>query len=362
MKTTLQLGPLVADGRLATVHRASLGGRAVAVKRARADVPGAAAALRREGRVLTAASHPAIVPVLDVLDVLDARNEPALVLGWADGGSLGDLLADGPVTPEDLLHLLRPLAGGLEALHASGVAHLDVNVENVLLAAAGPVLVDPAPPGAGTPGYADPAVAAGAPPSPRSDVFGLAACAHVALTGRLPRTAGGTAVGVALPEAVRAVLAAGLHPDPRRRPASPSCFVDRLAQALGIDPPAEDSAATARIRTRSHGRPVVRAAPAASGPARTWPFDRWHEEAEAAAERRAAVAQTIGPVTRAGRAHRARRILALRTLLAGGAAGVLVGIGSFARAPEGPEPRRLTAPDVPLQPVHRPPTTPGGSP
>ncbi len=255
----------------------------MAVKRARPDVPGSAAALRREARILSAASHPAIVPVLDLLD---DPLEPAMVLGWADGGSLGDLLADGPLAATDLLHLLRPLAEGLEALHAAGVAHLDVTVENVLLAAAGPVLVDPAPPGAGTPGYTDPVVAAGGLPSARSDVFGLAACAHVALTGRRPRTGGGVAIGLTLPAAVAEALGAGLHPDPRQRPGSPSAFVDRLEAAVRR---------TGGDEVVGLGRPVRRAPERPVAPARTWPFGRWQEEAAAADRRRSALAEALAP-------------------------------------------------------------------
>jgi serine/threonine protein kinase len=354
VSTSLIVGSLVGGGPLATVHRASSHGRVVAVKRARAGVPGAAAALRREARVLTAASHPAIVAVLDLLD---DPVEPALVLGWADGGSLGDLLADGPLPADDLLHLLRPLAGGLEALHGAGVAHLDVTAGNVLLAAAGPILVDPAPPGAGTPGFTDPAVVAGGPASPRSDVYGLAACAHLALTGRLPRPVGGTALGLVLPEAVLAALAMGLHPEPRRRPASPSAFVERLAEALG-SPPAPPPQAV----TRSPGRPVPRAAPPSTGPARTWPFDRWHEEAAATADRHATVARLIDAAA-PGRRRRRRRTVALGLLVGCGAAIGLVTATVPALHADGSP--RTSAPDSTRRPPAtrpQPPTTPGGNP
>ncbi len=281
MKAALELGPLVSSGPLATVHRGVLGGRAVAVKRARADVPAAGPALRREARILRAASHPGLVPVLDVLDDPQA---PALVLGWADGGSLADLLVDGPVGDELVVQLVRPVAAALEALHRAGAAHLDVAPQNVLLAAAGPMLIDPAPPGAGTPGYTDPAVAAGGPASARSDVFGLAGCIHAALTGRSPRASGRLVIGLGLPPEVLTVLAAGLHPDPRQRPASPGALVDRLERALPFatrsapDPPP------------APGRPVVRRATQPAHPPRTWPFERWQEEADAAAARR-----TVGP-------------------------------------------------------------------
>jgi len=295
VKAALDLGPLVSSGPLATVHRGVLGGRAVAVKRARADVPGAASALRREARVLRAASHPGLVPVLDVLDDLQA---PTLVLGWADGGSLADLLADGPVGDELVVQLVRPMAAALEALHRAGVAHLDVAPQNVLLAAAGPVLIDPAPPGAGTPGYSDPAVAAGGPASARSDVFGLAACIHVALSGRCPRAGGGVAVGLGLPPEVLAVLAAGLHPDPRQRPATPGALVDRLDRALPL------AARAASDPRPAPGRPVVRSSGEPVHPPRTWPFGRWQEEADAAAARRTAGSSAPAPPPRRARRRR----------------------------------------------------------
>ena len=322
MTAALQLGTLVSTGPLATVHRGCLGGRAVAVKRARPRVPGAAAALRREARILGAATHPALVPVLDVVDDPD---QPAIVLGWADGGSLEDLLADGPLGPADVLHLLRPVAGALEALHRAGVTHLDVSTRNVLLAAAGPVLIDPAPPGGGTPGYTDPAVAAGALASPRSDVFGLAACAHVALTGRRPRASGGVAPGAALPAAVAAILGAGLDPRPARRPPTTTAFVEQLTAALHAGPRHDPHPAG-----RPPGRPAVRTGATVAGPARTWPFDRWQEEADEAAAR---------PVEAAGPARR-RRWLRRRP-----------------RAPSVPD-------DTPRPPGDRPPsaTIPGGSP
>lgn len=281
MKVALELGPLVATGPLATVHRGVLGDRAVAVKRARPDVPGAAPALRREARILCAASHPALVPVLDVLDDPEA---PTLLLGWADGGSLAELVADGALGHEVVLQLVRPVAGALEALHRAGVVHLDVSPGNVLLAGAGPILIDPAPPGAGTPGYTDPSVAAGAPPSARSDVFGLAGCAHAALTGRSPGAGGAVAAGAGLSPAVLSALAAGLHADPRQRPATPGELVRRLEQAM------HPGAATAPRPTRPQpvGRPVARQSVPPSHPPCTWPFDRWQEEAEAAIARRAA--------------------------------------------------------------------------
>jgi serine/threonine protein kinase len=360
--TSLRVGAQVGGGRLATVHRGSLRGRAVAVKRARADVPGADVALLREARVLSAVSHPAIVPVLDLVPDPVA---PALVLGWADGGSLFDLLADGPLEATELLPLVRPLADGLEAMHAAGVVHLDVTVENVLLAASGPLLIDPAPPGYGTPGYADPAVVAGCPPSPRSDVFGLAACTHMALTGRLPRRAGGVAPGLALGREVAEALAVGLHPDPHRRPGSPGAFVDLLAAAVpgAVAPrnrPADAPPGT--VRAGSHARPVPRGPPRPTGSARTWPFDHWQEEAAAAEERQAAMAAAIGATQAPQRRRRRRVAVALALVTASGASAALYLRSS---GPSRPAPMRPSASDSTQRPpAPRPPptTTPGGKP
>ena len=415
MKLAPQLGSLVATGRLATVHRGVLGGRAVAVKRARPEVVGAAAALRREARILGTVTHPALVPVLDLVDHPEA---PALVLGWADGGSLSDLLADGLVTGEIVVHLARPLAGALDALHRAGVAHLDVSPGNVLLAAAGPLLIDPAPPGAGTPGYTDPSVAAGAPPSARSDVYGLAGCVHLALTGRHPRVGGGLALGLALPPALATALAAGLHPDPRQRPASPSQLVDQIERALrpaspgrrgpgpqgpalrvadGRSGPAEPTAAgpiaagpiaatpiapgpiaagpsgatgcgprlgpaaerNERGATGVLARPVVRERASTSHPPRTWPFDRWQEEADAAAVR-AAHATGPAPIPR-----RRRRILLAAVVVVALLAGVTVASWSRLTSLTASVVSRSSASDsTPRPPATRPPPTNtlGGSP
>jgi len=355
--TALQFGTLVAEGRLATVSRGSLGGRAVAVKRARADVDGAAATLRREGHVLSAAAHPAIVPVLAVLE---DPLVPGLVLGWADGGSLGDLLADGPLPTVELIQVLRPLAQGLDQLHLAGVAHLDVTVHNVLLAAAGPVLIDPAPPGSGTPGYTDPFVVAGGPASSRSDVFGLAACAHVALTGRLPRAAGGLAVGPTLSAEVAEVLSAGLHADPYRRPASPSAFLDRLEGALcgtvystlGLSP----VGASVRPGPGNSGRPAARVADLPMALARTWPFDRWQEEADAARDRTATQHLLVEEAAPLPRRPRRRAGLVAAVLAASVVVAALPGpMAAVRKVAYRPIPRRLTALDVPLQSVRRPP-------
>ncbi len=290
MTAALDLGGLVSRGRLATIHRGCLGGRAVAVKRARPEVPGAAAAMRRERRILGAISHPALVPVLDFVD---DPESPMLVLGWADGGSVADLLADGPLSGEDLLHLLRPVAGALDALHRVGVAHLDVSPRNVLLAAAGPILIDPAPPGSGTPGYSDPALAVGGLASARSDVFGVAALAHMALTGQNPGPGGGMAPGLVMPPGVTAALAAGLDRDPRRRPASTTELVDRLEAALAPERGTPSG-------HRPPGRPVARSRGPCSHPPRTWPFEHWQEEADAATARQAQTVAQPSPRRRRG--------------------------------------------------------------
>jgi serine/threonine protein kinase len=254
-------GQQVASGRLSTVHRLVVRGNDVAVKRARPGMPEASSAIRREARVLQAAVHPALVPVLDVVDSDEA---PAIVLAWAPGGSLADHVRARRLPPAELLELLRPVADATEALHAAGELHLDVTPANILLGPTGPWLCDPAPPGAGTAGWVDPHAVAGAPASVRSDVFSLAVTMTFCLAGRIPRP--DRPVDAPVPDGVAAVLERALACDPRRRP--PRLLMFELDAAL----------------SRAGPRPVAVAPPSATAASvalpRTWPFP--HPRAEAA--------------------------------------------------------------------------------
>lgn len=196
-----RLEALVGRGATGTVHRAcrlSGSGPPVAVKRLAAPGrPDLVERLRREAEVLASLDHPHVVRILDV--VPDGAGV-AIVMQYASGGSLADLLAvRGRLSAEEAVAVALPVAEALASAHRRGVLHCDVKPGNILLTADGePLLSDfglsrwlgPAPseasrPG-GTPGYLDPCVASGADPDPSSDVYGLGAVCYEMLTGRRP--------------------------------------------------------------------------------------------------------------------------------------------------------------------------------
>ena len=52
---------------------------------------------------------------------------------FVDGRSLSDILADGPLTFEALLKLMRRIASGLQAAHEHGIIHRDVSPDNIIV-------------------------------------------------------------------------------------------------------------------------------------------------------------------------------------------------------------------------------------
>jgi len=190
--------------------------RIVAIKIA--TNPQYARQLRREAR-RPELNHPHIVPILDC-DTLD--DPPYFVMPYYSGGSLAALIRNHPTgLPEDRVQaILSDVLEGLSAAHAAGLLHCDIKPHNILLTKEGrAVLADfglayrpPAEAGAsvyqsvslerdrqtlaGTLGYLAPELLDGAPPSPRSDVYGLAITLFEMLTGRRP-------VGPELPSQVR---------------------------------------------------------------------------------------------------------------------------------------------------------------
>lgn len=83
-----------------------------------------------EGRLLWRLDHRRIVRVYSLGELPDGR--PYLVMLWADGGSLRDRLAAGPLPVSQSLWLLREIAAGVAVLHANGIVHRDLTPGNVL--------------------------------------------------------------------------------------------------------------------------------------------------------------------------------------------------------------------------------------
>lgn len=83
-----------------------------------------------EARLLRRLDDERLVRVHAVGELPDGR--PYAVLAWADGGSLRDRLAAGPIPVPAALDLLAEIAAGVAVLHRHGVVHRDLTPGNVL--------------------------------------------------------------------------------------------------------------------------------------------------------------------------------------------------------------------------------------
>jgi hypothetical protein len=282
--------------------------------------PDSAQRVLRESTLLRRIEHPHVVRLRAVVQM--DETSLALVLDHAPGGTLSALVgARGALDPGEVVTILSPLAGALADLHARGVVHADVTPGNVLFAEDGrPLLSDLGiaalvgvqdPDRQGTPGYTDPAVLAGAGPTPSTDVFGLCATGWFALTGRPPQPAGTRPPLIPLaphtPSALAALVERGLDPSPHRRP----------------------DAAHLAVR-------FFDAAPAA--PVRLVPTDPGAAAAEVVTHRLRAQAPPaqnhVDDDTHPSRRRRLALVAGAAALLVGGASAVTFGVGAL-RADEG---------------------------
>ena len=181
----------------------------VAIKRVSSiGTPEDRSRLRREAETMASLSHPNIVRVLDVVD--DGEGI-ALVMSFADGGTLAARIVSGQgMAPEEVQTTIAPIAEALAAAHRQGVLHRDVKPSNILFAHDGrPLLADfgiarnaahtnltNTNMAMGTAGYLDPDLADGVEPSPASDQYALGVVAYEALTGTPPFVAASSPLAV----------------------------------------------------------------------------------------------------------------------------------------------------------------------
>ncbi len=83
------------------------------------------------GALLSLPEHPHIARFV-TFDA-GARPKPILVMELVEGSSLERVLETGALDMPRALRILDGIAGGLEAMHARGIAHLDVKPSNVIL-------------------------------------------------------------------------------------------------------------------------------------------------------------------------------------------------------------------------------------
>ncbi len=157
-----------------------------------ADDPGYVARFEHEVAMGMRVTSPNVVRVLGY----GVRESiPFMVMELAEGESLKERIARGPLSWEALEPIARDLARGLAAIHRAGIVHRDIKPSNVLLTAEGAKLADfgiaratdlTALTGTGgivgTPAYMAPDATA----TPASDLYSLGIVLYEALTGAPP--------------------------------------------------------------------------------------------------------------------------------------------------------------------------------
>ncbi len=154
---------------------------------------------RREGAVLKALDHPAIVRLLEL--GIDDAGLVFLVTEYVEGETLAERLLKGPVAITEADTLVDALSSGLGAAHEHGVFHGDLKPDNVIWPAEGsPRVVDfgaskilgldrltATGEVSGTPAYMAPEVLTGkSDVDQRIDVYGLGVLLYEALSAKKP--------------------------------------------------------------------------------------------------------------------------------------------------------------------------------
>ncbi len=258
----------LSDGGMATIYlaRHALLKRPTAIKVLKKHVATDEFIHRFEREVQLASQllHPNTVEIYDFGRTRD--GQPYYVMEYLDGVTLAELVAhSGPVPPGRAIHVLRQVAAALREAHLRGLVHRDVKPENVMLCRRGEddvvklldfglvknleraetrditkqlkIL--------GTPRYMAPErLVNPADVDARSDIYALGAVGYFLLTGK-PIFDGDDSLaisnqvlhtpapkvsdsGIAVPEALDAVIAACLQKDRALRPQSAQAVVEAL--------------------------------------------------------------------------------------------------------------------------------------
>jgi serine/threonine-protein kinase len=152
----------------------------------------------REVKIVSKLEHRNIVPVYDY-GVQD--EQPYIAMRYMSGGSVDDLLNNGPLPVEDILSIVEQVAPALDYAHGKNVLHRDLKPSNILLDDdGGAYLTDFGiarldEQGAtnittqgvvGTPSYMSPEQAQGHDLDNRSDIYSLGVSLFEMATGRRP--------------------------------------------------------------------------------------------------------------------------------------------------------------------------------
>lgn len=230
-----------------------------------------------EARILRRADSDRLVRVLDIGELEDGR--PYFVMTYAEGGTLADRLASGPLDVEVARALAVEISQGVVVLHDLGIIHRDLTPPNVFFGTdgAGKERVLIADLGlakavahasgftvtAGSKGYMAPEQArVGGGIDVRADVYAVGALTYHMLTGVPPELVSSTELEpasqgsqVAAPSTLREdvpahidhIVLRALDPDPERRWPTASSLAEAL-ESLSEAPTAEAAALKPRSK------------------------------------------------------------------------------------------------------------------
>ncbi|MEU8033908.1 serine/threonine-protein kinase [Streptomyces sp. NPDC049099] len=239
-----------------------------------------------EARLLRRAGSSRVVQVYDIGELPDGR--PYFVMEYADGGTLADLLAGGPLPVGHALALTAEAARAAAALHEAGIVHRDIKPTNVLLHTApdGTRRVLLADLGlakslaqasvltlaAGSAGYQPPEQAEpGEGIDERADVYSLGAVGYELVTGSVPGPPGRVVppgrLRPDLGDDVERALLRALEPDRARRWPGAQAFaneLDRLSASLALRPARRLDGVRGRLNTVTLALAALLAAAAAA--------------------------------------------------------------------------------------------------
>lgn len=154
----------------------------------------------KEARTASALNHPNIV---SIYDICTDNNVDFLVMEFIDGETLGDLIAKGALSLDQLAAFGSQVALALGAAHAAGIVHRDIKPANIMVTRAQEAKVldfgiakakrsatethaTIAGQVVGTIAYMSPEQTRGEDTDYRSDVFSLGCVLYEAATGRKP--------------------------------------------------------------------------------------------------------------------------------------------------------------------------------
>jgi len=221
---------------------------------------------RLEARTIAQLQHPHILPMHDYGSDGDILY---LVMAYVDGGSLKDLIANGPVPLKDTEAILRQISSALDYAHRRNVIHRDIKPDNILLDDEGHALLadfgivkimvgDGETAGLtatggvlGTPAYMAPEQGQGVGIDKHADIYSLGVIVYEMLTGQQPYQADTpmqvmlkhitepvpslTEVAGTLPPSLEPVMMKVLAKEPNERYETATDFAQEFLRAIHRD-------------------------------------------------------------------------------------------------------------------------------